>query len=117
MSNPDAEVTLNEYMVACYGTTEYSEDMTNIKLRIDGPEVKTIDYAYKCREEGVVGATEVSAVVPEIETRVSMTASDSAAEGYVKEGYAFSPMFTLGYKKTISDKEVFATWLNLAKAN
>ena len=117
MSNPDAEVTLNEYMVACYGTTEYSEDMSNIKLRIDGPEVKTIDYAYKCREEGVVGATEVSAVVPEIETRVSMTASDSAAEGYVKEGYAFSPMFTLGYKKTISDKEVFATWLNLAKAN
>ena len=37
--------------------------------------------------------------------------------GYVKEGYAFSPMFTLGYRKTISDKEVFATWLNLAKAN
>ena len=23
----------------------------------------------------------------------------------------------LGYKKTISDKEVFATWLNLEKAN
>ena len=46
-----------------------------------------------------------------------MTASDAKAEGYVKEGYAFSPMFTLGYRKTISDKEVFATWLNLAKAN
>ena len=45
------------------------------------------------------------------------TASDADAEGYVKEGYAFSPMFTLGYRKTISDKEVFATWLNLAKAN
>ena len=75
MSNPDAEVTLNEYMVACYGTTEYSEDMSNIKLRIDGPEVKTIDYAYKCREEGVVGATEVSAVVPEIETRDAHPAS------------------------------------------
>ena len=100
MSDPTAEVTLNEYMVACYGTTEYSEDMSN-----------------KCREEGVVGAKEVSAVIPEIETRVSMTASDETAEGYVKEGYAFSPMFTLGYRKTISDKEVFATWLNLAKAN
>ena len=24
MSDPTAEVTLNEYMVACYGTTEYS---------------------------------------------------------------------------------------------
>ena len=117
MSDPAAEVTLNEYMVACYGTTEYSEDMSNITLKIDGPEEKEIHYAYKCREEGVVGAKEVSAVIPEIETRVSMTASDETAEGYVKEGYAFSPMFTLGYRKTISDKEVFATWLNLAKAN
>ena len=71
----------------------------------------------KCREEGVVGATEVSAVVPEIETRVSMTASDAKAEGYVKEGYALSPMFTFGYRKKSSDKEVFATGLNLAKAN
>ena len=113
MSDPTAEVTLNEYMVACYGTTEYSEDMSHITLKIDGPEEKTINYEYKCREEGVVGATEVSAVVPEIETRVSMTASDAKAEGYVKEGYAFSPMFTLGYRKKISDKEVFAhgsTW-------
>ena len=37
--------------------------------------------------------------------------------GYVKEGYAFSPMFTLGYKKMLKDKEVFSTWLNLAKEN
>ena len=117
MSDPTAEVTLNEYMVACYGTTEYSEDMSHITLKIDGPEEKTINYEYKCREEGVVGAAEVSAVIPEIETRVSMTASDANAEGYVKEGYAFSPMFKLGYKKTITDKEVFATWLNLEKAN
>jgi len=85
MSDPTAEVTLNEYMVACYGTTEYSEDMSNITLKIDGPEEKEIHYAYKCREEGVVGAKEVSAVIPEIETRVSMTASDETAEGYVKE--------------------------------
>ena len=35
----------------------------------------------------------------------------------VEEGYAFSPMFKLGYKKQIKDKEVFATWLNLEKAN
>ena len=46
MSDPTAEVTLNEYMVACYGTTEYSEDMSHITLKIDGPE-KTINYEYK----------------------------------------------------------------------
>ena len=62
------------------------------------------------------GASAVSAIVPAIETKVSMTAS-SEAEGYIREGYAFSPMFTLGYKKKIKDKEMFATWLNLEKAN
>ena len=71
-------------MVACYGTTEYSEDMSHITLKIDGPEEKTIHYEYKCRGGGVKGATEVSAVIPEIETRVSMTASNADAEGYVK---------------------------------
>ncbi len=111
MSDPAAEVQLNEYMVACYGTTEYSEDMTGITLKCEGKEEKAIQYEYKCREESLAGA-KVSAVIPEIETKVEMSASDDAAEGY-----AFSPMFTLGYKKNIKDKEVFATWLSLQKAN
>ncbi|MBP3468776.1 MAG: hypothetical protein J6K26_04590, partial [Lachnospiraceae bacterium] len=117
MSDPDADVELNEYMVACYGTTEYPEDMTGIVLKCEGNDEKIIVYEYKCREESLVGADAVSAVIPPIETKVSMTASDNTAEGYIREGYAFSPMFTLGYKKKISDKEVFATWLNLEKAN
>ena len=32
MSDPTAKVEINEYMVACYGTTEYPEDMTGITL-------------------------------------------------------------------------------------
>ena len=117
MSDPTAEVTLNEYMVACYGTTEYPEDMTCITLKVTGDEEKTINYEYKCREESLLGAKEASAVIPAIETKVSISADNAEAEGYIKEGYAFSPMFTLGFKKKISDKEVFATWLNLEKAN
>lgn len=118
MSNPLAEVVLEEYLVACYGTTEYPEDMTGITLKaIKGTTEETIHYAYKCREAALPGADAVSAVIPAIETKVSMTAADASAEGYIKEGYAFSPMFTLGYKKTMADKEVFATWLNLEKAN
>ena len=116
MSNPEALVELNEYMVACYGTTEYPEDMTGITLTCEGSETKSIAYEYRCREESLNGAASVSAVIPAIETKVSMTASEEA-KGYVREGYAFSPMFTLGYKKNIRDKEMFATWLNLAKAN
>ncbi len=124
MSDPDAEVILNEYMVACYGTTEYPEDMTGILLKCEGAETKEILYEYRCREASLAGAAAVSAVIPAIETKVSMTATDpicgrseTAAEGYIREGYAFSPMFTLGYRKKISDKEVFATWLSLEKAD
>ena len=118
MSDPSAKVELNEYMVACYGTTEYPEDMTGITLACakEG-EVKSISYEYKCREEEMDGADIVSAVIPAIETKVSMSMDKKESKGYVREGYAFSPMFTLGYKKQISDKEVFATWLNLEKAN
>ena len=116
LSNPDAEVELNEYMVACYGTTEYPEDMTGILLKCEGKEEKSIVYEYRCREESVVGASTVSAVVPAIETKVSLV-PDGEAEGYIREGYAFSPMFTLGYKTKLKNKGGFATWLRLEKAN
>ncbi len=116
MSDPNAQVELNEYMVACYGTTEYPEDMTGITLTCEGNETKRIAYEYRCREERLPDAKAVSAVIPAIETKVSMTASDNA-EGYIREGYAFSPMFTLGYQKKIKNKEMFTTWLNLEKAD
>ena len=54
-------------------------------------------------------------MVPPIRTVVSMTASGRDAAGYYKEGYAFSPMFTLGYKGIIKEKEAFTTWLKLAR--
>ncbi len=118
MSNPLAKVSINEYMVACYGTTEYSEDMTSIKLDIKAQSGdKHIDYAYKCREEAVLGASLVSALVPPINTLVSMNTDKKDANGYVKEGYAFSPMFTLGYTFEAKNEEEYSTWLNLEKAN
>jgi len=116
MSDPNAVVELDEYMVACYGTTEYAQDMTSLVLSVNGKdETKTMDYAYKCREEFMQGAKSVSCIVPPIKTKVSMRASKEDAVGYVKEGYAFSPMFTLGYTTTLQDKEVAATWLKLEK--
>ncbi len=75
MSDPDAEVTIDEYMVACYGTTEYPEDMTNLRLSV---RRGTVEYGLN---------------------------------------YAFSPMFTLGYTGTVKEKEMFTTWLKLARAD
>jgi hypothetical protein len=116
ISDPEADIYLDEYMTACYGTTEYPEDMTGITLSCEGEDPKVINYEYKCREAKSEGAKAVSAVVPQIDTKVSLLASDKAL-GYVEEGYAFSPMFKLGYRKKITEGEVFATWLSLEKAN
>lgn len=118
MSDPDAEVILNEYMVACYGTTEYPEDMTSLTLKINGPEgERTIPYGYKCREDEMKGATSVSCKLPPIGTEVSMGCYKEDSTGYIREGYAFSPMFTLGYQTVVRDKEEVSTWLRLRKAN
>lgn len=118
MSDPSAKVEINEYMVACYGTTEYPEDMTGITLKCaNADEAKSISYEYKCREASLAGAEEVSALIPAIETKVSLTSEAKDAEGYIEEGYAFSPMFKLGYKKMMTESEVFSTWLNLEKAD
>lgn len=118
MSDPEADVTINEYMVACYGVTEYPEDMTCITLSAKkGVEENTLSYAYKCRDYSLEAADEVAALIPPIKTRVSMECQGNGKVGYYKEGYAFSPMFTLGYTGVIKEKEVFTTWLKLARAD
>ena len=118
MSNPDAVVHMNEYTTACYGTTEYPEDMCGIVLKCTGKnDAKEIVYNYKCREESVLNARKVEAIVPQIGTRLSMTPLVDGVEGYFREGYAFSPMFTLGLTKNISNNEEMITCLNLEKAD
>ena len=118
MSKPDAKVLINEYMVACYGTTEYPEDMSGILLTVKGDAEETISYEYRCREAAQENAAETSAVIPAIKTKVSLTAEkQDGMTGYIREGYAFSPMFTLGFTKEISEKEVARTWLNLERAD
>ena len=56
-------------------------------------------------------------MIPPIKTAVTMRAEGNGKVGYFKEGYAFSPMFTLGYTGTVKEKEVFRTWLRLAREN
>jgi len=118
MSNPNAKVELNEYMVACYGTTEYPEDMNGIKLSASSDnEIKEIIYEYRCREEIVDGGKNTEAVIDAIDTKVSLYTDSNDGVSYIREGYAFSPMFTLGLKKNIKEGEVCKSWLKLEKAN
>lgn len=119
ISKPDEKIEIHEYLTACYGTTEYPEDMTEVVLTATGAEgIKTIEYAYKNRTENVSGVSELTAVIPPIETEVSLKCErEDECTGYCTEGYAFSPMFTLGMKKKLKEGEVFTTWLKLQKEN
>jgi len=118
LSDPTQEVTIREYMVGCYGTTEYTEDMSSLTLGVDaGESSAVIPYEYRCREAGAEDASRVWCRIPPIKTEVSMRAEGRDAKGFIREGYAFSPMFTLGYEGTLKDKEVFSTWLRLERAD
>ena len=102
---PGAEVIIDEYITACYGTTEYPEDLTGVRLSVTGASgSESIDYAYKSREAQVAGVTLAEALAPPVDTRLSMRTGAGDASGYFREGYAFSPMFTLGIKKAITGK-------------
>ena len=117
MSDPNETVTIREYITASYGTTEYPEDMTSLTLRVEaGEESAVIPYHYECREASAANAESVSCTLPPIRTRVTLRA-DGERVGFVREGYAFSPMFTLGYERECAEKEVFTTWLRLERAD
>lgn len=91
--------------------------MTSLTLRVEAADGGAeLPYAYKCREASAKDAARVSCTVPPIKTEVSMECEGPGKCGYVREGYAFSPMFTLGYTGELHEKEVFTTWLRLERA-
>jgi hypothetical protein len=117
-TDPQAEVTIDEYITACYGTTEYPEDLTGIQLTIQGSsQSESIRYAYRCRQAEVEDIQRVEALVPQVDTRLTMRTESRNASGYFREGFAFSPMYTLGIKKTIQGKGGLLTKLKVEKAS
>ncbi|MBN1221436.1 MAG: hypothetical protein JXM69_21120 [Anaerolineae bacterium] len=117
-TDPAAEATIDEYITACCGTTEYPEDLTGVKLSLVGSAgTESIAYAYRCREAEMPGLTLAEAVVPQVDTRLTMWADTDEVIGYFREGFAFSPVYTLGIKKTVKGKGELRTWLKVEKAS
>lgn len=113
-SNPESKVEFNDYITATYGTTEYPEDMKSVILGLVNPgNAKEIRYYYQNREDEQTGG-KVYAIVPPVNTKVIVWGQGDY-KTYYKEGYAFSPMFTLGIKQTVSLNEEVSTWLKLEK--
>jgi hypothetical protein len=117
-TDPAAEVTIDEYATACYGTTEYPEDLAGVRLSLSGGDGRTesIEYAYRCRDAAMEPIASAEAVVPQVDTRVSMRVDGDAA-GYFREGMAFSPMYTIGISKQIRGEGELRTWLKVEKAS
>ena len=115
-SKPEAAVLFDDYMTASFGTTEYPEEMYNVILKVkNSQESEEIKYFYKNRSLTLPEAV-VEVVIPDIDTNVKLRSSEKY-EAYVREGYAFSPMYTLGIRKNLKVGEEIVTWLKLAKAN
>jgi len=116
-SNPEADISIDEYITACYGTTEYPEDLTGVRLSLTGAGVsESIDYAYQCREAEIENMQSAEALIPQVDTRLSIR-TEALAAGYFREGFSFSPMYTLGIKKIIKAEGELRTWLKVAKAS
>ncbi len=117
-TDPEAEITIDEYITACYGTTEYPEDLTGVRLSLRGAsDSKTIDYAYKCREAEIPNILTAEALIPQVDTHLTMRADTNSASGYFREGFAFSPMYTIGIKSIVKGKGELHTWLKVEKAS
>ena len=55
--------------------------------------------------------------MPQVDTRLSMRPDAGDVTGYFREGMAFSPMYTLGIKKTVQGTGELHTWLKVEKAS
>jgi hypothetical protein len=118
ISDPNAEVGINEYITGCFGTTEYPEDMTGITLTLRGlTGSQTIKYAYQSREAQQEGIHLAEVIVPQLDTRLTMHSVSENEIGYYREGFAFSPMYTIGIIKNIKGKGELRTWLKVEKAS
>ncbi len=116
-SDPAAEIEIEEYLTGCYGTTEYPQEMSGITLTAVGETgVESIQYAYRCREAAVDAVQVVEALIPQVGTRLSMRA-EGGEDGFIREGFAFSPMFTIGIKKITAAGGELRTWLKVQKAS
>ncbi|MDO4565257.1 MAG: hypothetical protein Q4C04_06550 [Clostridia bacterium] len=105
------EVVIEEYFTGAFGTTEYQADMSNITLSAGG---ETQKYAYLGRKIVATGAKIAKVTIPEVETEIEMGGDVDEAEA--AEGIAFSPVYHMNLRRTLSEGEVI-TWLRLRKAN
>ena len=104
-------VTFEEYFTGGFGTTEYQADLSDLTLGVDG---ETMQYSYHGRKIEAANAEFAHVTIPAVCTAVELGGDNDLAQ--VEEGIAFSPVYHLRLRKTIT-KGAVITWLKLQKAN
>lgn len=117
ISSLDVKVTLTEIHRGGFGTTQYPEDMRGIELSIANSSglKKTIKYDYKCRCSEVKEPLCVEAVIPQINSKVTLMPYEPVDEGSFKEGYLFAPFYTLSLNKLVTKGGTLKSWLKIEK--
>lgn len=115
LSEPCDDLVLEEYVKACYGFTEYPENMKDIDLCIDGEKV--CDYNFTFKRISSDKASEASAIIPNISTEIALRSISRSPDSVtVEDGTLFSPYFVLRNTYKINNEKEIKTCLHLKKA-
>jgi len=114
-SDPTAKVEVDEFLTSCWGTNEYPEDLTGSLLSITNRKGSRSElrYEYRCRERFMEDVERVEAVIPQVQTKVSLIAISKNCNGYYEEGYSFAPNLKIGISKKIGVKQELVTCLKV----
>ena len=109
---------IDEFLTSCWGTTEYPEDMTGCLLSVSGKDGSRneLSYEYRCREYSMENVECAEAVIPQVQTKVSLTPVNEGCTGYYEEGYSFAPNLKIGISKKIGLNQELVTCLKVERA-
>ncbi|MBN1765373.1 MAG: hypothetical protein JW860_08965 [Sedimentisphaerales bacterium] len=117
-SDSSAQVEVDEFLTSCWGTTEYPEDLTGCLLAVVGKDGSRneLSYEYRCREFSADNVKCVEAIIPQVQTKVSLTPISDHCGGYYEEGYSFAPNLKIGITKTVEYNQELVTCLKVEQA-
>lgn len=104
VSDSNAGIQLTEYHKGCWGTTMYPEDMRGIELSVarGSGEASKLSYEYRTRSISVPGSDSAHAAIPQIKTRVGLSAVEGAEAVRAEEGCLFNPFYVLAVEKRVA---------------
>ena len=101
-SDRSAQITLEEELTGCQGTTDYPADMRGVRLRLCGEDDQELEFSYLGRELEAPNVRWIGAYIPQIDCSLILRPLEEPASGWIEEGYLFKPFFTLKLIKTIA---------------